>query len=147
MPRRLAPYCIAGLILVCAAGRAWAEDSAVTNRVEVKLIAPQRFNAPKRKQRQPVKPVVVAGTVRVEIGKAPTAQEITDKRYVVEYFLDDAVVHKTQGSIDAGTGKPTFACTIDTTAYQDGKHKLVVNFWDKDGPSAIGVQYVIIKNK
>lgn len=147
MPRRLGLWLIAGLLLICAQGSAWAEDSAVTNRVDVQLIAPQRFNAPKRKHRQPVKPVVVTGTVKVEIDKAPTAQEVADKRYVVEYFLDDAAVHKTQGSTDAGTGKPTFDCSIDTTAYEDGKHKLVINFWDKDGPSAIGVQYVIIKNK
>lgn len=123
-----------------------AQDASATNRVSVQLMEPQQPNAPKRKDPGAVKSITISGPVTIEIGRVPTASEVVKKRYLVEYFLDEVLIYQTNGSVDPATGKPTLGCQWNTTAYPPGKHKLVVNFWDDDGPSAIGIQHVIIKN-
>ncbi|MCX6875119.1 MAG: hypothetical protein NTW21_15115 [Verrucomicrobia bacterium] len=116
-----------------------------TTVVRVELVHPQAGGAPMRKT-PPVPPVTVSGTIRIEIPKQAEPQGVATGRYEVEFFVDDKLVHTTRGDKPVQAGMGSFDWLMDTTAYADGKHKLVVNYWDKNAPSAIGIINLVIRN-
>ena len=115
----------------------FAKEEKVESLV-IDLVSPQKGNAPQRVLKVSSKPVLVSGTIPVIIPKDPAPEDVEEDRYVVEYFIDGALVYK--------TGGPDFNWTLDTTQYKNGKHKIIVNYWDNEGPSLIGIKYFIIEN-
>ncbi|MBI4245417.1 MAG: Ig-like domain-containing protein [Planctomycetes bacterium] len=91
------------------------------------------------------KPPTVAGVVVIGISKRPSVKEIEEERFLVEYFMDGVLIYKTSGRNLKGTA--AFDFELDTTKYKNGLHKITVNFWDQNGPSAIGFKKIIIKHK
>lgn len=122
-------------------------------KIKIELISPNTPQAKLPKVRVDTKPIVVSGVVPVEINKTTSMDDILSQRYLVEYFMDGDLVYKTYGAVTGGYGismsaygSSEFSWLLDTTKYRNGKHKLVVNFWDAEGPSAIGIAYIIIEN-
>lgn len=72
--------------------------------------------------------------------------KIEKDRYSVEYFLDEQLIYQTSGFDEKNSTQDSFGFIFDTTRYENGLHKLIVNFWDKSGPSAIGIREIIINN-
>ena len=121
-----------------------AEDNI--GKVTIPLTFPQEYNEPMRSGPALKKPVNISGEIRVGISKRPTAGEVESNKYLVEYFLGDAPIYSTNGANAGNPEAPTFDFVLDSTKYKNGPRKLVVNFWDKGGPSAIGMQNIIIEN-
>lgn len=116
------------------------------DKISVELLPPMRPHARLPKERVDMRPVVVSGVIPVEIGKTVNEKDVQNQRYLVEYFIDGDLVYETDGSDILGSGGSSFIWHFDSTGYSNGSHKLVVNFWDKEGPSAIGIVNIIIKN-
>lgn len=136
------------LALLILAGAPYSTAFAEGEKVEslkVDLIHPQKSNAPQRVLNISTKPVVVNGMVPVAISKKPNPKDVEMDRYLVEYFIDDKLVYETKG-IAEGLANPSFNWVLDTAKYKNGKHKLVVNYWDSKGPSAIGIKEFIVDN-
>lgn len=114
------------------------------NAIIISLQYPQKFNAPKKRVRVKTKTIEISGEIAISIDRIPNKEDIEQERYLVEYFIDDTLAVKTKGYIDSKTGKPSFAWHFNAFQYKKGKHKIIVNFWDKEGPSAIGVEHIII---
>lgn len=109
------------------------EESA--HRLTVELLFPKKggqvMNAPKPTER----PKEASGLILIDLKPAPS--KIEKERYSVEYFLDEELLYKSESS---------FTHFLDTTKYANGPHKVIVNFWDNAGPSAIGIREIIINN-
>lgn len=120
-------------------------DKAV-DKINVKLISPDLPNTKLSKVKADTNPVVISGIVPVEIDKAVKNKDVENQRYLVEYFIDGNLAYTTDGSDEEHPKNNAFTWMLDTTKYKNGKHKLVVNFWDKEGESSIGIVYVVIKN-
>jgi hypothetical protein len=110
----------------------------------VPLMYPRQFNAPKQRSRVKTKGFEISGEVAISIDRAPSLRDIEQERYLVEYFIDNTLSFKTKGYLDPLTGEPSFTWRFNTSQYKRGKHKIIVNFWDNKGPSAIGVEHIII---
>ncbi|MFA5144008.1 MAG: hypothetical protein WC522_07595 [Candidatus Omnitrophota bacterium] len=115
-----------------------AAEKLPKNAVNVKLVFPAAANTAMRAPAPIAEPQEIAGQVFVDF--VPHPEGVEKDRYLVEYFLDDQLIYKT-------TASGTFKYTLDTAKYENGRHKLIVNFWDDSGPSAIGVREVVINNK
>lgn len=112
----------------------------------IPLAYPQKSNAPKREAKRIEKPVLLNDKVFVNIAEIKPGQSKNPDLYV-EYFLDSELIYSTQGKKESNPKKRPLGFTLDTQLYSDGRHILVVNLWDKDGPSAIGIKEIIIQNK
>ena len=127
-------------------GYVYAKENASQNRITVYLLYPQKSNAPKRAPQRIEKPAVLKGDVPVDIAGIE-AKQLKSQGVYVEYFLDNDLVYSTEGK-DGKKAKirRSHGFVLDTTRYPDGAHTLVVNLWDKNGPSAIGMRKITIKN-
>ncbi|MBI4846883.1 MAG: Ig-like domain-containing protein [Candidatus Omnitrophica bacterium] len=88
---------------------------------------------------------IVSGKVTLDFSPRPSGLE--EQRYLVEYYLDSELLYKTNGIIKAGSEQADFRYELDTTKYNNGEYNLYVNFWDKNGASAIGSRKIIINNE
>ena len=91
------------------------------------------------------KPIAVSGNATIDI--TPYPDTIEKDRYLVEYFLDDQLFFQTSGFDESNPDKLSFRCLLDTAKFENGRYKLIVNFWDKSGASAIGIQEIEIRNE
>jgi len=121
-----------------------AVESAREGSVIIDLLFPDTGGRAMKAPRPISKPMEISGQVFVDISQAPSKTE--KDRYLVEYFLDDSLIYQTTGS-DKQIGAVAFGYIFDTTKYENGRYKIIVNFWDESGPSAIGVMEVMINNK
>lgn len=136
---------VSALLIIAAltALHAFAEEKL--NSLAIDLIHPQKSNSPQRVLDVSTEAVIVSGTVPVKIPKSPDLKDAEENRYLVEYFIDDVLVYETNGIV-GGMNATSFNWLLDTTKYKNGKHKIIVNYWDNKGPSAIGIKYFIIEN-
>lgn len=133
------------LIFAGASYSAAFAEGEKAESLEIDLIHPQKSNAPQRVLNVSTEAVVVSGMAPVTISKKPNPKDAEMDRYLVEYFIDDMLVYETNG-VAEGLANSSFNWVLDTTKYKNGKHKLVVNYWDSKGPSAIGIKDFIIDN-
>ena len=90
-------------------------------------------------------PIEVSGIVTLSVWPYPGAEE-TDQ-CLVEYFLEKELLYKTTGLDKAGSGILDFKFEFDSTQFPNGDYRLYVNYWDKEGNSAIGSHKIVINNK
>ncbi len=133
-------------ILVAAILLVFGYVQAKENIIDIYLVAPHKYNAPMRRLPIVSAPKEVSGVVIFRVDRQATQEEVENNKYLVEYFLDDQLIYKTNGENEVKPKSPSFDLNLDTTQYSDGQHKLTVNFWDKTGPSAIGMENLFIKN-
>jgi len=119
-----------------------AEDAPA--KIIIPLSFPREHNTPMRAGPTLTKPEALSGNIIIGISKRPTAEEIEGGRYLAEYFIDDTPIANTKG-VNSG-GILSFDIAVNTGAYSNGPHKLIVNFWDEKGSSAIGMRDIIISN-
>lgn len=120
--------------------------AAQNTTVSIPLIYPQNSNAPKRELKKQEKPVVLKGEVLINI-TGISSEQLKSPDLYVEYFLDDDLVYSTQDKNQDKTKENLLSFILDTTKYADGNHKLVINLWDLNEPSAIGIREIIIQNE
>ncbi|MBU1087977.1 MAG: hypothetical protein KKD05_10755 [Candidatus Omnitrophica bacterium] len=84
-------------------------------------------------------PIEVSGNLTLSISPYPK------KQCLVKYYLDGNLLYETEGTVDT-TSLLDFTYTFNTTKFSNGKYKLYVNYWDKEGNSAIGSQKIFIIN-
>lgn len=114
--------------------------------LQISLVYPQESNAPKRERKEIDKPVVLKGEVLVNIvGVRP--KQLKKPSIYVEYFLDNELIYSTENKEGNKSKSKSLGFTLDTQLYSEGEHTLVVNLWNKDGPSAIGMRKIIIQNQ
>lgn len=114
--------------------------------IQVVLVYPQKSNAPKRETKKADKPAIVRGEVSIDVAGVTPAQ-LKNPDIYVEYFLDEKLIYSNENKTKDKTKPVSFGFILDSRLYPDGKHNLVVNFWDKGGPSAIGIRKIIIQNR
>ncbi|MCX5713274.1 MAG: hypothetical protein NT033_00335 [Candidatus Omnitrophica bacterium] len=122
-----------------------AEDAMRQDKLLINLIFPGSGDQAMKAPRSIPKPIEVSGQIFLDISPAPS--NVRKGRYVAEYFFDDQLIYKTTGFDNAANSSVGFGFIFDTTKHENGRYKLVVNFWDQDGQSAIGVRDVIISNR
>ena len=111
----------------------------------VELNYPIRSTAKVTGQKPTVKSQEVSGNLIIDISPYPAVAE--KDRYLVEYFLGDQLIFSTTGFNESNPNKLSFGYILDTAKYENGEYNLIVNFWDEKGPSAIGINKIIINNK
>lgn len=133
-------FVVLGLFLL-----SYFSDAFAKNLLQISVVYPQKSNFPKREVKKTEKPMVLQGEIAINaVGIKPEQIKHTD--VYVEYFLDGQLLYSSENKEADKTTKAPAEFILDTTAYPDGEHTLVVNFWDKDGPSAIGIRKIIIQN-
>ena len=111
----------------------------------VDLIFPKKSTS-RMKAPKPKLPVhEVSGQLTVDVRPVPT--KAAKDRYLVQYFVGDELIHETTGYSEDRPERLSFVYTLDTTQFDDGLHKLIVNYWDKSGPSAIGILKIKVINR
>lgn len=131
---------ILGVFTLAYSAIAWAGGS-----LEVNLVYPQQSNAVKREAKKIDKPAVLEGQVAVNVaGLDP--EQLKHAGAYAEYFMDDRLIYSSVTKKPDASGRILLGCTLYTAEYPDGEHTLLVNFWDKEGPSAIGARKIIIQN-
>lgn len=120
----------------------FADESS--SHLTINLIFPKKSTSAMTAPRPRVEPEKVSGLVFIDINPAPA--KIEKDRYLVEYFLDEKLIYQTTGFDEQNPAQASFAYILDTTKYKNGFHKLIINFWDKPGSSAIGIREIIIYN-
>ena len=108
------------------------------NIILISLIYPQESNAAKRPPARTEVASVLLGKVAVTVSGIAITQANSATMYV-EYFLDSRLIYNNQN-------KKSLSFELDTANYADGEHTLTANLWDINGPSAIGIKKIIIKN-
>lgn len=122
-----------------------AEDNAAQKSLMVQLIYPATSGAAMKAPGPIPKPQEVSGQVLIDIAPKPLKSE--RDRYLVEYYLDDQLIYESTGFDGETESAGAFSYILDTGKYGNGSHKLVVNFWDKQGQSAIGARELVINNE
>lgn len=136
---------ILGFILLNSYVCAQVQEEA-RGKINISLKFPQRYNAPMKAKPIIKKPVEISGGIFIGISKRPTKNEVNSERYLVEYFMDDTLIFSTKGEIADNSELPNYDFLLDSAQFKNGPHRLIVNFWDKDGPSAIGMRDIVINN-
>jgi len=131
--------------IVLTSSLAAAEDAIHKDKLLVNLIFPSTGGQAMKAPGAIPKPVEISGQIFLDINPAPS--NIRKDRYLVEYFLDDNLIYKTTGFDNAVGSSVGFGYIFDTTKYENGRYKIMVNFWDGKGPSAIGAREVFINNR
>lgn len=129
------------LTVFIAAGLLYSAQESV----QISLVYPQQFNKPKRQAGKTEKPPALKGKVFIDVIGINPEQAKSPNSYV-EYFLDDELIYSTQNRKESLPDAGSLGFILNTRLYPDGEHKIVVNLWDKDGPSAIGIRKIIIQN-
>ena len=135
---------LVALFIVSISSFVIAEEEMRQDRLLISLISPGASDQPMKAPRSIPKPIEISGQIFLDISPAPSS--IRKDRYLVEYFLNDNLIYKTTGFDDAA-GSVGFGYIFDTTKYENGRYKLMVNFWDGKGPSAIGAREIFIDNR
>lgn len=113
--------------------------------LSIQLRFPQKSYAKAAAPTAIPKPIKVSGNVIIDI--TPYPEEIAVDRYLVEYFLDEQIIFQNTGYSQDDPDNLFFEYLLDTTVLENGKHKIIVNFWDESGASAIGIQNIIVNNE
>jgi hypothetical protein len=121
-----------------------AKEAIQQDKLIINLIFPVTGGQAMKAPRSIPKPVEVSGQIFLDIN--PATSNISKDRYLVEYFLDDRLIYETTGFDNAADSGVGFGYILDTTKYENGRYKLIVNFWDEKGPSAIGAREIFINN-
>lgn len=121
-------------------------EAAQNTAVSISVIYPQNTNAPKRTLNKKEKPAVLKGDVIINV-TGINSEQLKSPDLYVEYFLDDELIYSTQDEKQDKIKKTSLGFILDTTKYENGNHRLVVNLWDAKGPSAIGIREIIIQNE
>jgi len=133
------------LLIVLASIFAEASDNTRQSSLVISLNFPENSGIAMKAPKAIPKPEEISKCVFLDISPAPS--NIKKDRYLAEYFLGDNLIYKTTG-FDSISGKVTgFGFMFDTAKFENGRYKLIVNFWDENGPSAIGSREVIINNE
>lgn len=120
-------------------------DAYALESVQVRLVYPQKANAPKRELPRKEEPAIVSGEVEVEV--AGIKQENSDSQaMVLEYFVDDEPIFSAKDDGTSGPKEDQTKFILNSALYPNGNHRIVVNLTDGDG-SAIGMRDIIIKNE
>lgn len=118
--------------------------NVLASEVKIELNSPNKSMAKAITPRPILEPIEVSGNLIIDITPYPNTVE--EERYLAEYFLDGQLIYQTTGYNSNNPEELTFHYLLDTTRFLDGQYKIIVNFWDKDGPSAIGIREIVIKN-
>ena len=86
----------------------------------------------------------VSGNLLLDI--IPYPADVEEDRYLVRYFLDGQLLYETTGVVGDNPEELSFKYVFNTTSFENGRYKLIVNFWDKKGSTAMGMRQIIIKN-
>lgn len=89
-------------------------------------------------------PVEVSGAMILDV--TPYPAEFNASRYELQYFLDSELIYETNGIKPDQPNQLNFNYVLDTTKYENGQHKLTVNFYDAQGKSAIAIKTIAIRN-
>ena len=116
----------------------YSAQEGAGNTVLIPLAYPQKSNAPKQ-QHKAVKAEIVSGKMAVSVSGMLASQSNSPALYV-EYFLDDQAVYSSKES-------KALLFELDTAGFADGEHTLTANLWDENGPSAIGMKKISIRNQ
>lgn len=121
-------------------------EAAQNTAVSISVIYPQNTNVPKRTLNKKEKPADLKGDVIINV-TGINSEQLKSPDLYVEYFLDDELIYSTQDERQDKIKKTSLGFILDTTKYENGNHRLVVNLWDAKGPSAIGIREIIIQNE
>lgn len=121
-------------------------EAAQNTAVSILVIYPQNTNAPKRTLNKKEKPAVLKGDVIINV-TGINSEQLKSPDLYVEYFLDDELIYSTQDEKQDKIKKTSLGFILDTTKYENGNHRMVVNLWDAKGPSAIGIREITIQNE
>lgn len=124
----------------------YSSERPSKNTVQIPLIYPQESNSPKREAKKIEKAPVLNGEVFIDVVGIKPEQLKTLNLYV-EYFLDNELIYSTENKQRRTPRPKSLRFILDTCVYPEGEHTLVVNLWNKDGPSAIGIRKIIIQNQ
>jgi hypothetical protein len=116
-----------------------------TDTLTIQLLFPKKSYAKATPPKALLEPKEVSGNLIIDI--SPYPDKIEEGRYLVEYFLDDQLLYQTTGFNEDNPDILSFSYILDTTRFEDGPHKIIINFWDEAGPSAIGIRQIIINNE
>lgn len=116
-------------------------EASSQNSVQITISYPQESNTPKRQTKRIDEPVVVKDEVFIDI-VGIKLEQLNHPELYAEYFLDNNLIYSTEDKKQSPLG-----FILDTRLYENGRHTLIVNLWDKDGPSAIGIREIIIQNQ
>lgn len=136
MKRKFIAFFIFSAILLYATAAVFGADS-----IYIALIYPQAPNAPKRESLKKEPPLLLAQKTRIDVSGI-NPEQLSHPDLYLEYFLDDQLIYSTK---EAKTKVLGFI--FDPCLYPEGAHTLIVNLWDKDGPSAIGIREIMLKNQ
>lgn len=131
-------------ILIINPAFVYSNEKFSNRTIQIPLAYPQKSNAPKTKIKRTEKPARLKGKVIIEVADIIPSQ-LKNLHFYVEYFLDNQLIYSTQKQ--QGKKAKSLRFILDTRLYPNGEHTLVVNLWDKDGPSAIGIRKIIIQNE
>ena len=118
---------------------------SASDRLIVELNFPKPGYPKAAKPKALLAPVEVSGNLIIDITPYPANAE--QDRYLVEYFLDDQLISQSSGVKENNPQRLSFTYILDTTKFANGPHKIIINLWDKSGPSAIGIRKIIINNE
>lgn len=111
----------------------------------VELTFPRKSNAKAAAPKAILKPMEVSGDLTLDVTPYPAQAE--QDRYAVQYYLNEQLLYETSGFDENNPQTLSFRYVFDTTRFNNGTYKLIVNFYDKSGAvSAIGSRNIIIKN-
>lgn len=108
----------------------------------VPLIFPQQSIAKLTVPKSIPKPKEASGNLIVDITPYPAI--IENKSFRVEYYLNEQLLHIV--TVDQ-SDTVSFKYILDTTRFENGAYKLIINFYDDTTNAvAIGIQEIIINN-
>lgn len=158
MKKLLSSLILTILIFVCSV-QAWGQRTTPqrtpilsdTDSLKVSLLFPEmgthRYHRQK-KMRIKYSPVIVKGTVPVEVIIAPeSGRHKGDKGYIISCYVDNKLVHWADKVTENKEGSLSFVWSWETTEYANGKHTLIINLEDGYGNIAIDRIKIIIKNE
>jgi len=133
------------LIFLCLALFCLNLNVFAAGSMTIQLLFPKKGYAKATPPKALLEPKEVSGNLIIDI--SPYPDKIEEGRYLVEYFLDDQLLYQTTGFSEDNPDVFSFSYILDTTRFENGSHKIIVNFWDEFGPSAIGIRQIIINNE
>lgn len=114
--------------------------------IQVVLVYPQKSNSIKREGKRIERPMVLKGVISIDVAGV-NPKQLKNPDVYLEYFLDGQLIYSSEKKAQPNVRPSLLSFVLDTRLYANGAHSLVVNLWDKKGPSAIGIRQVIIQNE
>ena len=131
---------IVGLLIVLASQSVCRSDD-----INISLNFPQKSSARMGGAKSLSASIEVSGTITLSVTPYPNVKELSQCK--VEYYLDKGLLYETEGVFVAGLESLRFKYDFDTRKFEHGRYSLYVNYFDKQGASAIGSQRLMINNK